>query len=299
MVNSTLVGYIYGLYSTSNNIIRYVGYSHSPYVRHKNHLKESKLLKYRRHKWIQSELSKGFTINTEILRCVPLSQVSKAEIETILLYKSFGADLVNGNNGGIGGISPTKEVREKLRISKLGNKYGVGVVKSKENRDAISKRMTGRIVTTETRQKQSNHMLGRPSKTRKFTEEQVVNIFKLYNEGKTGRELGITYNVNFKTIHTLLHTSSYSNIKLKYNLIKREAGENGIIKYNRLKKLNPITKIPKPKKEYVKKIRIRPKHFKLSEEDVLFIKNNRLSTQISLALQFNVSTRTIRRVLNS
>ena len=42
MVNSTLVGYIYGLYSTSNNIIRYVGYSHSPYVRHKNHLKEIK-----------------------------------------------------------------------------------------------------------------------------------------------------------------------------------------------------------------------------------------------------------------
>lgn len=295
MVDTTLIGYIYGLYSTSDNLIRYIGYSHSPYIRHKSHLKESKLLKYRRHKWIQSELSKGFMINTEILRCVPLSQISNAEIETILLYKSFGADLVNGNNGGRGGISPTKEIREKLRISKLGNKYSCGTIRSKEHREAISKRMKGRIVNPKSIEKLKQSMLGKPARNRIFNEEQVINIFKLYNEGKTSIEISNIYNINYKTINTLIYTSTYSEIKLKHNLIKIDRKENGFIKYNKLKKLNTIVKI---KKEYVKKVRISGRHYKLTNKDVLFIKNNLLLTQKELSLRFNVSSRTIRRVLN-
>lgn len=238
MVDNTEIAYVYGLYSTFNNMIRYIGYSHSPYLRHQSHLRESKQLKYRRHKWIQSELSKGFTIQTEILRCIPLSKVSKSEIETILLYKSFGADLVNGNNGGVGGLSPSKEVREKLKISKLGNKHSCGVVKSKENREAISKRMKGRIVKPESIEKLRQSKLGKSAKNRIFNEEQVVNIFKLYNEGKTGIEIGTIYNINYKTVNTLLHTICYQDIKDKYNLTKPLVRENGIIKFNRLRKLN-------------------------------------------------------------
>jgi hypothetical protein len=61
---------IYALYSSSNlEEIRYIGYSCEPIIRYKKHLRESKYLKYHRHKWIQKELKENFQINLEILGC--------------------------------------------------------------------------------------------------------------------------------------------------------------------------------------------------------------------------------------
>lgn len=98
MVDTTLIGYIYGLYSTSDNLIRYIGYSHSPYVRHKSHLKESKLLKYRRHKWIQSELSKGFIKYNKLKKLNTIVKIKKEYVKKVRIsgrhYKLTNKDVL-------------------------------------------------------------------------------------------------------------------------------------------------------------------------------------------------------------
>lgn len=232
---STKISYIYGLYSTSDNLIRYIGYSHDPNARFKQHITNSKYFKYRKCKWIQSELKSNSTIKLEILRCVNSKDVFNAEIETIALYKSFGANLTNGNIGGKGGTSPNKEVREKIRLAKLGNQYGKGIVKNSENIESIRKRMTGRIVNVETCLKISKSKLGKPAKNRLFNEEQIINIFKLYNEYKSPLEISELTGFNKKTIITLLYTSTYLDIKSKFNLKREVKRENGIIKFNNLR----------------------------------------------------------------
>lgn len=133
------VGYIYGLYSSENpELIRYIGYTYNPDKRMKEHIKESKYMLYRKHNWIQGVLKDGFTIGMNILRCVPYNSIGVFETEVILLYKSFGADLVNGNNGGIGGgKSPSKETRRKISESKKGNTWNKGRKPYKNQFDEI------------------------------------------------------------------------------------------------------------------------------------------------------------------
>lgn len=155
MVNSTSIGYIYGLYSTNNNEIKYIGYSVEPIIRFKKHIRESKKLMYYRHKWIQSELVKGYEIKMIILKTCKEEDLGKYEIEEIKFYKKLGNKLTNGNDGGVGGINPTKEVREKLRISKLGNKYSLGVTRSEEYKQNASKRLKGVPKSEETKRKVS------------------------------------------------------------------------------------------------------------------------------------------------
>lgn len=238
--NSTEISYIYGLYSTKDNKIRYIGYSSSPKKRLRSHLLESNKLKYRRHKWIQSELKSGFNINLKVLKCCPTINVSQVEIDTIKHYRKISdVELVNGNDGGIGGVNPTPEIRERLRITKLGNKWNIGKVKSKETREKLSKALKGKTRSRESIEKCRLARLGKPNKNRKYSEEDIVNLFNLFNSGKHSIEqLGILLNINYKTIASILYNKVYQDIKNKHNLkiiIKRE---NGIIKWNRERIVN-------------------------------------------------------------
>jgi hypothetical protein len=218
MNNYTEISYIYGLKSSSNNIIRYIGYSKNPKARLRSHICESKRLKYYKHKWIQFELLKGNTINMEILRCVKLESINECEIETILLFKSLGAKLVNSNNGGKGTYSPIKEVREKMSSTKKGIKWKEGRVASKlviENGKKLGKRpKTEKQILSII-----NCTKGKPNIRRRYSEEIIIEIFKMYNENFSILEISKKLNILFATIHnTLFKENNYRDIKSKYNL---------------------------------------------------------------------------------
>lgn len=221
---SSEISYIYGLYSTRDNNIRYIGYSCEPIVRYKKHLRESKYLKYHRHKWIQKELSEDFQIKLEILGCYKQEDIYNKEIEYIADFKSKGFNLVNGNEGGKGGMrNPSDELREKLRVSKLGNKWNIGRKQTESQKLAVSNANKGIKKSPE---HVANMLASRIKngtnrcKNRFLKEESVVLIINDYNTTiYTMKELAKKYNVSYMQIYNLIKFDfNYADVKEKYNL---------------------------------------------------------------------------------
>lgn len=118
---------LYSLFSSRDNLERYIGYTkHTLSKRLKEHIKCSKNNKTYKDKWIQKELKDGFKINSiEIDNSFNFEEVNSKEIHYILLYKSFGAKLVNGTKGG-GGVKGNKcseEHKEWNRLTKSKKVY--------------------------------------------------------------------------------------------------------------------------------------------------------------------------------
>lgn len=236
-----LISYIYGLYSSSNpEEIRYIGYSYNPIKRLSDHLSESKQLKYHRHKWIQSEIAKGYSIGISSLRCVSESCVGQAEVETILLYKSFGAKLTNGNNGGMGGRSPSKESRERMRVSKLGNTWNIGREKSEKTKLLISIGNKGRNLD-KAREKALETIRGKRSSKRNIDDSTVIELYSLYNSGFSLGEIIEKTGVKKYTISNIFYSAtSYRDVKEKYNLKLERTSyvRDGFNKYKKRNKTN-------------------------------------------------------------
>lgn len=117
-------GYIYGLVSSKDEVIKYIGATKKPLTyRLSGHLYESKNKKSKSNKdlWIQNEVNNGFKINIVELDSVDLIELHKIECNYIKLFKSFGAKLVNSNDGGRG-CNPIKSVVEKISNYRKGNK---------------------------------------------------------------------------------------------------------------------------------------------------------------------------------
>jgi hypothetical protein len=104
---------IYGLYSTRDNIIRYVGKSNNPKTRLKDHVWSSVTKKNNTHKscWIRKEINDGYKIKYEILETCNLDEWPLIEIEYISKYKN----LTNHHKGGLGG-SPLKYNKTYLEL---------------------------------------------------------------------------------------------------------------------------------------------------------------------------------------
>ena len=235
----TKISYIYTLASSENpELIRYVGYSFDPNKRLVEHLKEAKYIKkYRRHNWVNSVLENGHTIVMNCAACAPEYRIGEKETEIVLFYKTCGADLVNGNNGGIGGRSPSKEVREKCRISKLGNTWNIGRKYSKERNDKISKSKKGIKKSKEAVEKMAASKRGVPHKNRTLSENQVIEMFKLYNEGAPKDYIAKTTKVTeSNVVNVLWGKKFYADIKSKNNLvlIPRPKGGNIVQKRKEL-----------------------------------------------------------------
>jgi predicted GIY-YIG superfamily endonuclease len=187
--------YIYGLYSSlDRDNVRYIGYTSNLNKRKNEHIQESKYLKYHRHKWIQNVLKNNGIIKMSIISCIDYDKKEEEEIKIIKLLREQGANLTNGNDGGRGGINPTKEVRNKLSLSKIGNTWNVGRKPSINNLNAL---------------KIAN---------RKFNEQDIINIYKLYNEGYSGNYISKLYKSKRQTIYSILFGNSYNDIRIKYNL---------------------------------------------------------------------------------
>lgn len=115
-------GFIYGLASSSDGVIRYIGATKQPIEKRLYyHIEDSKRYGSLKCEWIKSELSIGNKIDSIELDAVPLSEIKKWEVEYIKLFKSFGAKLVNSNRGGDGGCF-VKSVIEKLSSHRRGKR---------------------------------------------------------------------------------------------------------------------------------------------------------------------------------
>lgn len=221
--SSCPISYIYGLYSTRNTeIIRYIGYSYNPIKRLTGHFNEAKSMnKYHRHRWILNEIANGYEIKFIILRVLPEHEIQKGEIETIALFKAIGADLVNGNGGGLGGRNPSKESKERARLAKLGNKWNVGRKHSKQFSEGISKRMKGRKKPQEGIDKaKETRRLNNSYRKGKLTEEIIKEIYRLYNEeNKSIGMISLDLNIPKGSLCNIIYNPiSYKEIKEKFSL---------------------------------------------------------------------------------
>ena len=92
---------IYGLYSTRDNIIRYVGKSNNPKSRLKDHIWSSKAKINNTYKscWIRKELNDGFNILYKVLEICDMESWSEIEQR----YIKNTDNLTNHHKGGLGG----------------------------------------------------------------------------------------------------------------------------------------------------------------------------------------------------
>jgi hypothetical protein len=111
---------IYGLYSTRDNIIRYVGKSNNPKSRLKDHIWSSKAKINNTYKscWIRKELNDGFNILYKVLEVCDMESWTEIEQK----YIKNTDNLTNHHKGGLGG-SPIqydktyKELKDWVNIN--------------------------------------------------------------------------------------------------------------------------------------------------------------------------------------
>ena len=212
--------YIYGLSSSAEpEIIRYIGYTNNPYKRRCDHVTESRALKTHRHKWVRSVIESGNKLLISILRETTEEKKGNAEIETILLYKACGANLVNGNNGGIGGKCPTLETRKKLSLCKMGNTWNKGRMPSPQNLIAL-RASNKKPKTEQAKLNMSIARTGKPNKKiRKFKDEDIIEMYKLFNSGRAFDEIVEIMKLKRSDLSNILYTkTSYLDVKEKYKL---------------------------------------------------------------------------------
>jgi len=98
---------VYGLYIDGQELIRYVGFTKKKIqTRLNEHICESKYLKTKKDRWIQKykKINKKVCA-IELDSTFDFQEVKKKEIMFIAMYKSCGANLMNGTNGGDGSIN--------------------------------------------------------------------------------------------------------------------------------------------------------------------------------------------------
>lgn len=277
---STEISFIYGLFSTNNpELVRYIGKANNPYKRLTAHLLASKSKKTYRDKWIFSELEKGNSINIKILLCKPESEIYDWEKETIKLYKSFGAKLVNGNEGGLGGKNPSKEVKEKIRQSKIGK--AIHTDKSKQKLREINLNRGYRPMLNQ----------------RNLTEAQILEIWDLKVKGNSQCEISKLLNIPIMFLKSLWQNNTYKDIKEKHNLnFKLRTFKNYKTKKEREEKLK-IYKEKQNKKANKKYSFIKEKNEKIKKEklnETLNLYNQGLNS-LEISNILNIHERTVRR----
>lgn len=172
--------YIYGLSSSQNpDLIRYIGYSVNINDRLNEHLRDINRSFVHTHKkfWLKKEINNGNNILTTILdEAISMEDAKNKEINYLKLFKSLGAKLVNGTQGGDGvkateevkrkisektkGRNISEDVRNKISASHKGKKLSFA---HKQKINLANQNRCGRIWTDAERLKLSNSLKGRVS----------------------------------------------------------------------------------------------------------------------------------------
>jgi len=114
---------IYSLNEPDTETVRYIGLTGKTLKeRLWGHTSKSKL-KTRKASWILSLKNKGTKPDIILIEDgLSLEEAKKKEVHYILMFKSFGARLVNGTAGGDGLFNCTQEVRDKIGAAHRGKK---------------------------------------------------------------------------------------------------------------------------------------------------------------------------------
>ncbi len=208
---------IYGLSSSLNvDEIRYIGITKKPANRLSNHKYYSTKKTNKRANWVKKVLQGGNQLILTILEDgLTTEDAKKKEIEYILLFKSFGANLVNLTSGGDGvnNYVPSSETKQKQREAKLknptrywlGKKRGkingfgegrpLGVPLTDEHKDKIRHKALGRKMSQDAIDKIRKSKTGIPSKARKnFKVTNVITgeSYVLDGVGRVAESIGTT-----------------------------------------------------------------------------------------------------------
>lgn len=162
--------FIYALCDPHTGDIRYVGKSNDPKDRLRRHLRDRR--KNHRTDWIMSILKKGTIPNLVILDHVSDVEWPQWEVAYVQYFKDMGFDLVNANEGGIGGHNPSPELRKKLSEALSGKSKTIshreklslahrGRKLSDSWKSSISISLTGVKKSQEHRRKIGESQLGR------------------------------------------------------------------------------------------------------------------------------------------
>jgi len=170
--------------------IRYVGKANDPYKRFEEHCQTKE--KCHRGNWIRSLPGRGLFLQLEVLDEVPESEWEFFEKAYIKVYREAGYNLVNVTDGGEG-VTMTLEIREKLRISALGNSRALGAVRSKETREKIRNFQTGKHHSPEAKEKMSKSHRGKTHSLETLEKMRLPQIGKVYKNNTSG-EMGVRFN---------------------------------------------------------------------------------------------------------
>jgi group I intron endonuclease len=110
--------YIYSLSDPITNEIRYVGKSDNPNLRLIEHIKKCKYSTTHKNNWIKSLLNRNLKPIVEVLDVISIKDCGFWENYWINTVKTWGFDLTNIANGGIGGnLGPivNAKISEKLK----------------------------------------------------------------------------------------------------------------------------------------------------------------------------------------
>lgn len=167
--------YIYSLSHPITGEVRYVGKADHPKIRHIKHLKDSS--RTRKTNWIRHLKINGLAPVLEIIEEVEKINWAYWERFYIVLFKSWGFNLTNSNEGGEGnpGYSVSEETRQKLRIVNIGkrhteetkakmkmssSRFWLGKKRSEEDRRKVSVALTGKKQSLETINRRSKAISG-------------------------------------------------------------------------------------------------------------------------------------------
>jgi hypothetical protein len=155
---------VYSLNDPDTGLVRYIGITGRPLKeRFQEHFKAN--TKTKKSSWIKSLKFNHKRPSIELIEGgLSEMECKEKEIQYIKIFKSFGARLVNGTDGGDGILNASKEVREKIgnahRGKKLSSeqiefirKINTGRKAPQQTKDAVKKAHTGKVVSEETRAK--------------------------------------------------------------------------------------------------------------------------------------------------
>ena len=162
MTNST---YIYILQDPRTGGVRYIGKSNNPSKRLSAHIQDNESTHKTR--WIKSLKLNGLLPNLEIIDEIPEQEWQFWEMHYISLYKSWGFNLVNGDNGGLGTGRLSEEVKNKIGKSIKGKKYFARKVNT-IYLPAMRERALGKNPSKETREKMSLGKKGKYTKEKNW-----------------------------------------------------------------------------------------------------------------------------------
>lgn len=173
--------FIYGLRCPLTGLIRYIGKCDDPKTRLLNHLKDPD--KNHRTNWIASLKAQSLKPALEVIAEVPYYSWQFWERSYIRAYRQLGFDLVNGTDGGEGGML-TAEIRAKISEAHKGKKKSpehcakIGVSKKGENHPNFGKKLS-----PETRSK-----IGAAHKGKKLSPEHRAKISEVQKGKKLSPE---------------------------------------------------------------------------------------------------------------